>query len=217
MTSPMLDQTQKTEKWFADRRCKVTASKFKDVLGTYNARLRYAERIKEEIAGVIHPQLEGEALDWGNRYEPAALANYELHLLERGIDVDCYQPEFIVHPKYDFIGCSADLLIGVDGAGEAKCPFNPANHLTSLVSGMQHFHIPQVQGHMFVTGRAWCDFISYDPRQIESRRLYVQRIYRDDVYISMLESRIVSFWNDFVLGDAPPAVDFDAVDPDDLF
>ena len=58
-------------------------------------------------------------------------------------------------------------------------------------------HIPQVQGNLMVTGRQFLDFISYDPRQAEPYRLYVQRITRDDEYIEKtLLPGLLAFWGD---------------------
>jgi hypothetical protein len=39
---------------------------------------------------------------------------------------------------------------------------------------------------MWVTGRAWWEFVSYDPRMPEPHRLYIQRIERDDAFIAEL-------------------------------
>jgi hypothetical protein len=58
---------------------------------------------------------------------------------------------------------------------------------------MPEEHIPQVQGNMLVTGREFWDFVSYDPRQKESLRLYVQRIQRDEAYISKLLAGLLQF------------------------
>jgi hypothetical protein len=46
---------------------------------------------------------------------------------------------------------------------------------------------------MACTGRAWCDFISYDPRMPEAMRLYVKRVPRDDVMIATLENDVRDF------------------------
>jgi hypothetical protein len=46
---------------------------------------------------------------------------------------------------------------------------------------------------MWITGRQWCDFVSYDPRMPEPLQLYVQRIPRDAAFVADLESRITSF------------------------
>ena len=58
---------------------------------------------------------------------------------------------------------------------------------------MPEEHAAQVQGCMWLTGRKYWDFVSYDPRMPEPLRLYVQRIERDDAYIAELESEVVKF------------------------
>ena len=46
---------------------------------------------------------------------------------------------------------------------------------------------------MWVTGRAWWDFVSYHPDFPENARLIVRRIKRDDAYIDRLFESISSF------------------------
>ena len=54
-------------------------------------------------------------------------------------------------------------------------------------------HIPQMQWQMACTGRAWCDFVSYDPRLPEHLRMFVKRVDRDNDYIKMLEAEVTLF------------------------
>lgn len=58
---------------------------------------------------------------------------------------------------------------------------------------MPEEHIPQIQGCMFVTGRKWWDFISFDSRQDEECQLYIETIYRDEDYIANLHKELVQF------------------------
>jgi hypothetical protein len=46
---------------------------------------------------------------------------------------------------------------------------------------------------MWITGRQWCDFVSYDPRMPAELQLHVQRIQRDEAFIADLERRVSSF------------------------
>jgi len=219
MTLPMENHPQRSPGWFAARAIRATASRFKDVVSTHAAKVRYAQEIKDGMAGILKPEINAPSLDWGVVQEPAAIANYELWLFERGFDLDVVNPHFLVHPEYDFIGASCDLLVGSDGVGEIKCPFDESVHIMTLLAGaMPSSHYPQVQGEMLVACRPWCDFISFDPRQEDPlRRLFVQRVFRDDAYIDWLLASIIAFWNDYVLNEAPALVDFMDVDPDDLF
>lgn len=47
---------------------------------------------------------------------------------------------------------------------------------------------------MWVTGRKWWDFVSYDPRpkgQYEHLRLFRQRVMRDQAYIDNLQREVI--------------------------
>jgi hypothetical protein len=50
-----------------------------------------------------------------------------------------------------------------------------------------------MQWQLAATGRAWCDFVSYDPRLPPDLRLYVRRVMRDDARIAELEGEVISF------------------------
>jgi hypothetical protein len=51
----------------------------------------------------------------------------------------------------------------------------------------------QVQGQMWLTGREWADFVSFDCRMPPDLQLYVQRIPRNPEYIATLEREIITF------------------------
>jgi hypothetical protein len=46
---------------------------------------------------------------------------------------------------------------------------------------------------MAVTGREWCDFVSYDPRLPEDLQLFVVRLERDEEYIKAMEGEVEKF------------------------
>jgi hypothetical protein len=50
-----------------------------------------------------------------------------------------------------------------------------------------------MQWQMACTNRAWCDFVSYDPRLPEHLRMFVKRVERDDKYITTLEGEVKTF------------------------
>jgi transglutaminase-like putative cysteine protease len=47
-----------------------------------------------------------------------------------------------------------------------------------------------MQFQMWVTGRQWCDWISFDPRAPEAMQLHVYRVERDQEYIGELVARV---------------------------
>jgi hypothetical protein len=126
-------------------------------------------------------------MQWGTEQEPAARAAYE-----RVTGTSVEETGFVAHDTL-LAGCSPDGLVDWDGLIEIKCPYNSANHIETLLRGMPDEHIPQVQGQMWITGRQWCDFVSFDPRMPEPLQLHIQRINRDPGFIADLEARITIF------------------------
>lgn len=142
----------------------------------------------ERTAGIPKHEIGSKSLQWGTDVEAFARESYEL---ETGNIV--VESGFLLHPQFEFIGASPDGLVRLDGGIEMKCPHDEQVHIKTILSGMPEEHIGQVQGNMLVTGRTWWDFISYDPRQKESLRLYVQRIERDEVFIQKLLAGLLQF------------------------
>lgn len=182
-------ELQRTPEWYAKRAGKLTASRFKDVMGTKAARAKYMrEVVFERLAKQAKHAIGSKSLNWGQEVEPFSS---EAFTITTGLVVE--PSDFVVHPRYDFIGCSPDGLIDKDGGLEMKAPHDEAVHIETLLSGMPAEHKPQVQGSMLVTGRAFWYFVSYDPRQGERFRLYIERIERDDKYIADLAAALLQF------------------------
>lgn len=147
--------------------------------------IKYAISIAKERIGVAKDEIWTKETQWGLDNEADALIAYEAHT---GIMVQTCG--HVVHPKFDFVGGTPDGFVGTDGIIEIKCPFNSDNHFGNLMFGLQ---IPdyddQMQGYLWITGRQWCDFISYDPRYPKDLQLHVVRIERNQVRINEIEAR----------------------------
>lgn len=124
------------------------------------------------------------AIQHGNEYEPIAIAEYEqrqmiaIHGAQEWVQSDCGR-----------FGCHPDGLIGTDGLIEVKCPMSK-NHLDNLLNNAQLAEYnPQMQFSMMVTGRKWCDFISYDPDAPIGLDLHIVRVERDEAMIADLVLR----------------------------
>ena len=188
---------QNTQEWRDARAGHITASRMCDVLGfgkrdgkPLKARADYiGDIVAELLTGEPREPARAKPLDWGHDVENAARAAYEA---ETGEIVQ--RVGFMEHPLIPYIGCSPDGMIGTDGQQQIKCPNNPAIHIATLRDGMPEEHIPQIQGELFVTGRAWSDFVSFDPRMPPNLRLYRQRIVRDEKYIATLAEACESLW-----------------------
>lgn len=89
------------------------------------------------------------------------------------------------------IGASVDGLVGDEGLIEIKCP-NLNTHVNYMLKNvMPNSYISQVQGQMWVTGRKWCDFMSYHP---DSHKMaWIIRVMRDEAYIKSLSTAVYGF------------------------
>lgn len=194
---------QRSTEWHQQRCGKITASRFSDCLaftkGSKNvppkpleARNKYARELAFEITSgnPVH-MVSSKSMAWGTEAEVLAREAYEL---ETGAIVT--ESGFVLHPDYPYIGASPDGLIGKDGGLEIKSPHDEAVHIRTWLEGIPEEHIAQVQGNLFVTGRQWWDFVSFDPRQAAPYRLYIQRIPRDEDYIEKLRIGLLAFWTD---------------------
>jgi putative phage-type endonuclease len=190
----MTDLIQGSPEWFAVRLGKVTASRVADVIaktksGPSASRTNYmAELIAERLTGETAERFTNAAMQWGTEKEPDARAAYEFRT-----DATVTQVGFVIHPTIDASGASPDGLVGADGLVEIKCP-SIATHLETLLEqNIPAKYVTQMQWQMACTGRAWCDFVSFDPRLPESMRLFMRRVPRDDKRISELETEVAAF------------------------
>src|SRR5690606_12945331 len=191
------DQPQNRQEWHAARLGKLTASRFDDMMKHGRGKddkfgvacLNYAyEKVAEILTSAPHI-VTSQAMEWGSDREAEACAKYEG---ETGYSV---VPGSVVgfYPYGEYAGGSPDGLVGDDGIIEIKCPFNPANHVETLLSNkVPDKYIFQVQGNLMVTGRKWCDLVSYDPRvQEPSLQIVIIRVFRDEELIKSIQERIV--------------------------
>jgi putative phage-type endonuclease len=184
---------QRSPEWYAARLGRATASRFYDILartrsGYASTRMNYrAELVIERLTGQSVETYQNAAMVWGTDTEPLARTTYML--TTGNFATEC---GFFAHNEIA-AGASPDGLIEDDGTIEIKSP-NPATHLETLHLGsIPARYVPQVQGQLWITGRKWCDFISFDPRLPTNAQLFIQRIERDDNYIANLEQEVIKF------------------------
>lgn len=185
---------QGTADWHKQRLGKATASKVADIIartktGYGASRANYAAQlIAERLTGTPTETFTNAAMAWGTEREPEAREAYEY---QAGVFVE--QVGFIDHPGIAMAGASPDGLVGTDGLLEIKCP-NTATHLETLTGqAIPAKYETQMLWQMACTGRAWCDFASFDPRMPPHLRLFVQRLHRDDARITELEVEVAAF------------------------
>lgn len=193
---------QGSPEWYAARIGKITGSRFKDVLSTRGAtRANYMrELLLERKTGRAAAGFSNAEMEWGIQTEPQARAYYE-GIYEK---VNCFikveTVGFIDHrlEQYrGYVGVSPDGLIGRDGCLEIKCPNTDTHREYIAKNALPSKYIPQVQGVLWVTGREWCDFISFDPREPKSP-LFTKRVQRDQPYINKLAAAVDEFIQEMV-------------------
>lgn len=183
--------------WLAARVGKVTASRVADVIaktktGVSASRANYlAELVAERLTGTPAANFTNAAMQWGLDTEPHAKGAYEFFH-----DATVLAAAVVDHPTIPFSAATPDGFVGEDGLVEFKCP-NTATHIDTLLGGgVPTKYITQMQWQMACTSRAWCDFVSFDPRLPETMRLFSKRVHRDNRMIGELEGEVRTFLED---------------------
>jgi len=180
---------QRSDEWFEARCGSLGASK----IGVAIARLKRSgdrtaaavdylyELAAERITHV--PAKRSNPLWWGKEHEDEARASYafltNLSVIKIGL---------IPHPTIANAHASPDSLVGDEGGLELKCPTSATHLRTLLDDAVPEDHLPQVHWAMACSGRAWWDFVSYDPRFPSDMQLFVKRVLRDEAAIATLEA-----------------------------
>lgn len=181
---PLLVREQLTSEWKAAHRGRLTASIAAACLGQSPWTSR--QKAWRTILGT-EPERSNPYMDWGNRSETTARANYETATGDFVV-----QTGFWVHPELDWLGASPDGFVGTEGMVELKCP----NELPESIP--PHYEI-QMRVQMAATERAWCDFFAWTPAGS-----YLSRIERDAGIESDLIARLDVFYREFVVANIEP-------------
>ena len=181
---------QRTDEWYSARIGKITASR----IGGINAKPQKGNALNNTLTELLSERLTGLPKDtktnadmqWGIDCEPLARQAYGLATFQTVVETG-----LIDHPAIPMSGASPDGLVGKDGLIEIKCPTSPKHTNTLLTGQVPSEYMPQITWQLACTGRKWCDFVSYDPRQPEHLKIKIIRVNRDDVDIETLESDVM--------------------------
>ena len=180
--------TQGTPEWLAIRAGIPTASCFDKIVTKSGKPSAQAEKymrrlLAERIMG--HPVTEAISywMGRGNQLEADAVAYYE------GVrEADTVPVGFVTNDDRT-IGASPDRLVGDDGLLEIKVPAEHTHVGYLLTRAVDAEYYPQVQGQLWVTGRAWSDIMAYHPEMPPA----LIRVERDDAFIETLASAVTRF------------------------
>ena len=143
----------------------------------------YSEKREHHINDLIFERLSGKMLlpyisekqAECNALKAQALATYNQNKAHPAVEVG-----FIDHPDYMVVS-QPDGLVGDDGGVIIRTHLIPRHHISFLKNPV----VPDdtlkiIWGFFWVTGREWCDYVSYcpdlpDELQISTVRVYVDR------------------------------------------
>ena len=187
------DMVQGSAEWHAMRLGKVTASNMKNVMsnGRGGALSKMSETymmdlIAERLTGESKPFFENDAMRWGTETEPQARAMFEI---QEGLDVE--EVAFIEYD--DYTGVSPDGLIDDDGLIEIKCPNTATQIKRALSDDYAADYKDQIQMQLWVSGRQYCYFLSFDPRLDCAAGYLLQKVERDEEYIKKMAEKTTAF------------------------
>lgn len=187
----IIDCVQGSEEWL-DARSFLPTSSHADVIMT-PAKLKPSASQAGYRNKLLAEYIFGHWIDWDNKTEAmemgSACEDNARAWFELSRDVDVQQVGLILTDDGRF-GCSPDGLVGDDGLVEIKCPLLHT-HVGYLVDpgSLVKDYRGQTQVELWVTGRAWCDLVSYQ-KDVEK---VVERVEPDPTYIAAWEKVLGAF------------------------
>lgn len=150
------------------------------------------EKVHEKVTGRIKMGVDNFSTQWGVEHEPLALKWYGK--LTGNVMGESY---LVFHETLEGFSCTPDQFVNEDGLCEVKCPANGANHLKHCfitTSEYMKAEFPeyywQVTAQMVITGRKWCDFVSFDPRIPGTFGIFIYRVELNTEDAALLEERV---------------------------
>jgi predicted phage-related endonuclease len=191
----IIDAPQRSPDWFRARLGRLTGSRAADMLATVRNGEAAARRDlrTQLVCEYLTSQVQEDGfvsrdMERGTALEPQAFAAYEALTGEV-----VSRTGFLSHDTLP-IGCSLDGHIGdFEGILELKCP-KSATHVNYLRGGVvPAAYVPQITHNLWVSGAAWCDFMSYDPRLGPGLETCLVRLFRDEAAIAAYRSKALAF------------------------
>lgn len=186
------DMLQHSPEWYATRLGIVTASvvgqlitpKTVKVASNDTARALHYKLLAERITGYVEDTYQSPAMWRGTMDEPIARDLYS----ERYAPVT--QCGFMARTYGNrTVGYSPDGLVGDDGLIEIKSRDRKEQVRTILTDQVPGEFMAQIQCGLMVSGRDWCDFVSFSG----GLPLYVKRVRLLPEWETVIEDAVVAF------------------------
>jgi len=186
------DVIQGSDQWMDQRRGIVTASvvgklltSTRKVASNDTSRALVATLVAERITGWTDPVFVSDDMLRGTDDEPRAFLAYMQHTgYTMGIT------GFMTRDDWGFpIGYSPDGLVGDDGLIECKSRRAKKQLQTIVDDEVPAENMAQIQCGLLVSGRAWCDYVSY----CGGMPLYIKRMFPDPEWFEAIVAAVTSF------------------------
>lgn len=189
----LADLVQGTREWDEQRRGMVTSSVIaglitpKTVKPAANPEQRaiFAQLVAERITDYTEPTYASEDMLRGHEVEPLAAQVYSAHYSR-----EVTTAGFMVRNDWGYeIGYSPDGLVDDDGLIEVKSRRQKKHLATVLADEVPSEHVAQIQCGLLVSGRAWCDYVSY----CGGMALWVKRMEPDPIWQAAIVEAVATF------------------------
>ncbi|KQC34001.1 hypothetical protein AAU57_12165 [Nonlabens sp. YIK11] len=188
------DVIQNSDEWFNLRLKKATSSNFDKICANMgkafgNPAKEYAEKKALEIVTGQHDEIgyRNKFMERGSELEPLAIERYELETFNSVTNGG--------FTEYGNYGDSTDGMVGDRGCIEVKSVIPNTQWKNIKRGGSDPSYKWQYQGHLFVSDKDWCDYISYCPEFPPKKQIHIYTIERDMIMQEQLEERLEKFWN----------------------
>ncbi len=185
---------QNTPEWKNERLGCPSSSEFKRIVTSKGVRSDSRQKYMDELASEIitgeptaKPKLK--AFDLGHEREQE---NIDLYQFRNGVEIT--QVGFCWKDEKKLFGASPDTLVNEDGLMEAKNSNGPQQINRILYGWTASEHHRQAQGQMLVTGRKYCDVVSY----CRGMKTVTVRFERDEEFLKKLEVELILFHRDLM-------------------
>lgn len=188
------DIEQGTEEWLEVRRGILTASTIGQLItptgkvaANDKSRALVLQLIAERITGYMYPTFTSDDMMRGHLAEEYARNWYSQE------HATVQQVGFMrLDAEWGTLGYSPDGLVGDDGLIEVKSPRHKGHLKTVLDDAVPAEYMAQIQAGLLVSGRAWCDYISWPGGMAP----YVTRVTPDPEWQDALKAVVEHFESD---------------------
>jgi hypothetical protein len=182
---------QGSPEWHDIRRGVLTSTAIKTLITT-TGKLADNDKTRAHVYEVAAQRITGRTEEGFSSFD--MMRGHVEEILARDLYSQHYAPVtecgFVTNDKLGFVvGYSPDGLVGEDGVIEIKSA-KAKIQVQRIVDGViPTEHYAQVQTGLWVTGRQWCDFISYS----NGMKMMVVRVNADPAYHELIEAAAQAF------------------------